>query len=189
MNTTIGGMNTISTMNTLLATSDDAFRISHINRNFGFCRSYPLVLVLPKDILDESLKKVARCHKLQRVPVIVWRNPRTKSLLLRGSAFCNKGFINLLVKGPQTNTSSSSDTNASMEQERYFDAIVKLTPTKMPFSGDLGDNDEPESIDITPLSIRKTGHHSATNRLQNLLPTRVLYDRPRTSKFNIIFFT
>ncbi len=71
----------------------------------------------------------------------------------------------------------------------YFDAIVKLTPTKMPFSGDLGDNDEPESIDITPLSIRKTGHHSATNRLQNLLPTRVLYDRPRTSKFNIIFFT
>ena len=28
--------------------------------------SYPLVLVLPKDILDESLKKVARCHKLQR---------------------------------------------------------------------------------------------------------------------------
>jgi hypothetical protein len=77
---------------------------------------------------------------------------------------------------------SSSDTNASMEQERYFDAIVKLTPTKMPFSVDLGDADEPESIDITPLSVRKT---APTNRLQNLLPTRVLYDRPRTSKFNI----
>ena len=164
--------------NSLLTTTDDAFRISHINRNFGFCRSYPLVLVLPKDILDESLKKVARCHKLQRVPVIVWRNPRTKSLLLRGSAFCNKGFINLLVKGPTTNTSSSSDTNASMEQERYFDAIVKLTPSKMPFSIELGDNDESESMDITPLSVRKT---TPTNRLQNFLPTRVLYDRPRTS--------
>ena len=137
-----------------------------------------MVLVLPKDILDESLKKVARCHKLQRVPVIVWRNPRTKSLLLRGSAFCNKGFINLLVKGPTTNTSSSSDTNASMEQERYFDAIVKLTPSKMPFSIELGDNDESESMDITPLSVRKT---TPTNRLQNFLPTRVLYDRPRTS--------
>jgi hypothetical protein len=123
-----------------------------------------------------------------RVPVIVWRNPRTKSLLLRGSAFCNKGFINLLVKGPQTNTSSSSDTNASMEQERYFDAIVKLTSAKMPFSIELGDGDEPESIDITPLSVRKTTHHSATNRLQNLLPTRVLHDRPRTSKFKIFSF-
>jgi hypothetical protein len=78
---------------------------------------------------------------------------------------------------------SSSDTNASMEQERYFDAIVKLTPTKMPFSVDLGDGDEPESTDITPLSVRKTGHHSATNRLQNFLPSRVLYDRPRTSMF------
>ncbi|CAF3991739.1 unnamed protein product [Adineta steineri] len=186
MNMTIaGGTNTVSMINTLLSTNDDVFRISHINRNFGFCRSYPLVLVLPKDILDESLKKVARCHKLQRVPVIVWRNPRTKSLLLRGSAFCNKGFINLLVKGPQTNTSSSSDTNASIEQERYFDAIVKLTPTKMPFSADLGDVDEPESIDITPLSVRKTPHHSATNRLQNFLPTRVLYDRPRTTSVNI----
>ncbi|CAF1097370.1 unnamed protein product [Adineta ricciae] len=186
MNMTIaGGTNTTPTMSAFMGTSDDVFRISHINRNFGFCRSYPLVLVLPKDILDESLKKVARCHKLQRVPVIVWRNPRTKSLLLRGSAFCNKGFINLLVKGPQTNTSSSSDTNASIEQERYFDAIVKLTPTKMPFSADLGDGDEPESIDITPLSVRKTTHHSATNRLQNLLPSRVLYDRPRTTSVNI----
>jgi hypothetical protein len=33
-----GGTNTVATINTLLATSDDAFRISHINRNFGFCR-------------------------------------------------------------------------------------------------------------------------------------------------------
>ncbi|CAF4371653.1 unnamed protein product, partial [Rotaria magnacalcarata] len=27
---------------------------------------YPLILALPKDMLDENLKKVARCHKLQR---------------------------------------------------------------------------------------------------------------------------
>ncbi|CAF1262181.1 unnamed protein product [Rotaria sordida] len=66
------------------------------------------------------------------VPVsVVWRNPRTKSLLLRGSAFFNKG--------------SSSDTNASIEQEHYFDVIVKLIATKMSFSTDLGDDDESES--------------------------------------------
>jgi hypothetical protein len=29
-----------SIINTLLATSDDAFRISQINRNFGFCQRY-----------------------------------------------------------------------------------------------------------------------------------------------------
>lgn len=51
----------------------------------------------------------------------------------------------------------------------------------MPFSVDLGDADESESTDITPLSVRKTTHHSATNRLQHLLPTRVLTDRPRTT--------
>ncbi len=33
---------------------------------------------------------------------------------------------------------------------KYFDAIVKLKPTKIPFSTDLGDGDEFESIDITP---------------------------------------
>jgi hypothetical protein len=39
MNTIVGGgTNTMSTMNSLSPTSDDAFRISHINRNFGFCR-------------------------------------------------------------------------------------------------------------------------------------------------------
>ncbi len=72
---------------------------------------------------------------------------------------------------------SSSDTNASMEQEYYFDEIVKLTPTKLPFSVELADGDELESIDITSLSVRKT---TLTNHLQNFLPNHVLYDRPRT---------
>ena len=79
---------------------------------------------------------------LFRVPVIVWRNPRTKSLLLRGSSFCNKGFINLLVKGPQTNSSSSSDTNASIETRTLLRRHRQVTPTKMPFTIDLGDGDE-----------------------------------------------
>ena len=39
MNSTNGNnTNTMSAINTLLATGDDAFRISHINRNFSFCR-------------------------------------------------------------------------------------------------------------------------------------------------------
>jgi hypothetical protein len=38
INTTVGGMNAMAAVNALLGTSDDAFRISHINRNFGFCR-------------------------------------------------------------------------------------------------------------------------------------------------------
>ena len=40
MNAGVGGTggNPLSTSSTLMGTSDDAFRISHINRNFGFCR-------------------------------------------------------------------------------------------------------------------------------------------------------
>jgi hypothetical protein len=34
----VAGMNTLVMVNTLLPTHDDSFRISHINRNFGFCR-------------------------------------------------------------------------------------------------------------------------------------------------------
>lgn len=96
----------------------------------------------------------------------------------------NKFFV-VLIKTYSTYLGSSSDTNASIEQERYFDAIVKLTPSKMPFSNELVDGDELESTDITPLSVRKTVHHSATNRLQYLLPTRVLHDRPRTSNYEL----
>jgi hypothetical protein len=48
----------------------------------------------------------------------------------------------------------------------------------MSFSAELGDRDEPESIDITSLFVRKATHHSATNRLRNLLSRRILYDRP-----------
>ncbi|CAM2707422.1 unnamed protein product [Rotaria socialis] len=98
--------------------SSEVFKLTFI-----YFSSYPLVLVLPKDILDENLKKVAPCHKLQRkvfnkikfliiikfslfkVSAIVWRYPRAKSLLLSGSSFCNKCCINLVVKEPQPNSS------------------------------------------------------------------------------------
>ncbi|CAM4911649.1 unnamed protein product [Rotaria socialis] len=42
--------------------SSEVFKLTFI-----YFSSYPLVLALPKDMLDENLKKVARCHKLQRV--------------------------------------------------------------------------------------------------------------------------
>lgn len=39
MSATTGiGMNTMSATSTIMTTTDDAFRISHINRNFSFCR-------------------------------------------------------------------------------------------------------------------------------------------------------
>ncbi|CAF4228661.1 unnamed protein product [Rotaria sp. Silwood2] len=44
---------------------------------------------------------------------------------------------------------------------------------------------EPESIDITHLSVGKTAH-SAINRLQNLLPTRVLCNCPRTTNLDTL---
>ncbi|CAF3744238.1 unnamed protein product [Rotaria socialis] len=80
--------------------SSEVFKLTFI-----YFSSYPLVLALPKDMLDENLKKVAR------LSAIVWRYPRAKSLLLSGSSFCNKCCINLVVKEPQPNSSSSSNTN------------------------------------------------------------------------------
>ncbi|CAM4807451.1 unnamed protein product [Rotaria magnacalcarata] len=76
-----------------------------INSTIEMNTIYPLILALPKDMLDENLKKVAR------LSAIVWRYPRAKSLLLSGSSFCNKCCINLVVKEPQPSSSSSSNTN------------------------------------------------------------------------------
>ncbi|KAF8764611.1 Myotubularin-related protein 13 like protein [Argiope bruennichi] len=71
----------------------EGFRISSVNSAYSVCRSYPALLVVPQIISDESVRKICRCHRHGRFPVITWRHPRTKSLLLRASCFMGKVLL------------------------------------------------------------------------------------------------
>ncbi|XP_048241880.1 myotubularin-related protein 13-like isoform X3 [Haliotis rufescens] len=106
----------------------EPFRISVVNANYSVCRSYPALLVVPQVVADESIRKFARCHRQSRFPVITWRHPRTKALLLRASGLHSRGLMGML-RHNQTSGTSSGETSSSLEQEKYFSALVAATPS------------------------------------------------------------
>ncbi|RWS28784.1 myotubularin-related protein 13-like protein [Leptotrombidium deliense] len=114
---------------------NENYRISTVNMNYSICQSYPIYVVVPAVINDESIRKLSRCYKYHRFPTIVWRHPKNKGLLLRGSSFHGKSVIGMFkgsvaagannVNGTTTQTSGEA---ANVEQDKFFKAIVSLTP-------------------------------------------------------------
>lgn len=105
----------------------EQFRVTTINSSYAICRSYPALLVVPQNVSDDSIRKLCRCYRHNRFPVITWRHPRTKALLLRSGSFHGKGVMGML-KGHQSSTSATSETSATIEQEKLMSAVVHNTP-------------------------------------------------------------
>lgn len=61
---------------------------------------------MPPNTGDDSIHRLARCYRQNRLPVITWRHPRNKALLLRGASFHGKGVMSML-KGPPTTTGTN----------------------------------------------------------------------------------
>ncbi|KAK3103033.1 hypothetical protein FSP39_015926, partial [Pinctada imbricata] len=108
----------------------EQFRITSINANFSVCRSYPALMVVPNSITDDSIRKLARTHRQYRFPVVSWRHPRTKALLLRASGFHSRGLMGML-KSDSSTGNVSGEISSALQQERYFKAIVDATPNSM----------------------------------------------------------
>ncbi|XP_048780689.1 myotubularin-related protein 13-like isoform X4 [Ostrea edulis] len=110
--------------------STEQFRISTVNSNFSVSKSYPALLVVPANFPDDSIRRFARTHRQYRFPVVTWRHPRTKALLLRASGFHGRGLMGMLKSDTTTGT-STGEISASLHQERYFSCIVSATPNSM----------------------------------------------------------
>ncbi|XP_022823540.1 myotubularin-related protein 5 isoform X1 [Spodoptera litura] len=115
------------------------FRLAHANAVYTLCRSYPAVIPVPESFGDDSLRRVARCYRQGRLPVLTWRHPRTHALLARSAAPHHKGVMGMLKASHQTqgNTQSGTETTSSLEQERYLATLVACTPASR---GDLEDS-------------------------------------------------
>lgn len=61
----------------------------------GVVCSYPGLLVVPHTVQDSSLHKVSRCYRHNRLPVVCWKHPRTKAILLRSGGFHSKSVVGL----------------------------------------------------------------------------------------------
>ncbi|XP_022088215.1 myotubularin-related protein 13-like isoform X3 [Acanthaster planci] len=150
----------------------EAFRISEVNIHFEVTRSYPSLVVVPSALSDDSIRRLAKCHRQYRFPAITWRHPSTKALLLRSSGFHSKGVMGMIsrtAQNPSTSGSSDTSTSKSLEQEKYFTAVVLNTPYGHSYKSDSLvslNSILPPSItlepDSTPNMGSRKGHSSGT---------------------------
>uniref|UniRef100_A0A4W6E6P6 SET binding factor 2 n=1 Tax=Lates calcarifer TaxID=8187 RepID=A0A4W6E6P6_LATCA len=133
------GLGTI-TASSSRSKSGEQFRITAVNRLYSLCRSYPGLLVVPQAVQDSSLHKVARCYRHNRLPVVCWKHPRTKAVLLRSGGFHGKSVVGLF----KSQNPSSTGVNpqhvscfevVSLEQEKYLQAILDSIPIYFKMNG------------------------------------------------------
>ncbi|XP_052006182.1 myotubularin-related protein 13-like isoform X3 [Xyrauchen texanus] len=129
------GLGTISTSSTR-SRSGEQFRVTAVNRLYSLCRSYPGLLVVPQIVQDSSLQKVSRCYRHNRLPVVCWKHPRTKAVLLRSGGFHSKTVVGLFKsQNPSSSAPASSDSSSSLEQEKYLQAILSSIPIYFKHNG------------------------------------------------------
>ncbi|XP_067352560.1 myotubularin-related protein 13 isoform X2 [Channa argus] len=130
------GLGTITTSSSR-SKSGEQFRVTAVNRLYSLCRSYPGLLVVPQAVQDNSLQKVARCYRHNRLPVVCWKHPRTKAVLLRSGGFYGKSVVGLFKSQNPSSTApaSSSDSSSSLEQEKYLQAILDSIPVYFKING------------------------------------------------------
>ncbi|XP_066503261.1 myotubularin-related protein 13 isoform X2 [Hoplias malabaricus] len=123
------GLGTI-TASSSRSKSGEQFRVTAVNRLYSLCRSYPGLLVVPQSVQDSSLQKVARCYRHNRLPVVCWKHPCTKAVLLRSGGFHGKSVVGLFKSQNPTTTApaASSELSSSLEQEKYLQAILSSIP-------------------------------------------------------------
>ncbi|KAA0720622.1 Myotubularin-related protein 5 SET-binding factor 1 [Triplophysa tibetana] len=103
------GLGTLS--NSLTRSKNEPFRISTVNRMYTVCR------------------------RQNRIPVVCWRNSRTKAVLLRSAGLHAKGVVGFF-KSPNATTSGPSQADStSLEQEKYLQAIISSMPSYSDASG------------------------------------------------------
>ncbi|XP_063771159.1 myotubularin-related protein 9 isoform X2 [Pseudophryne corroboree] len=69
----------------LLSAETDDWRLSYVNRDFSVCQSYPPIVIVPKSIDDESLRKVAAFRQGGRFPVLSYYHKKNSMVMMRSS--------------------------------------------------------------------------------------------------------
>ncbi|KAM9315667.1 myotubularin-related protein 9 [Gastrophryne carolinensis] len=69
----------------LLSSETDEWRLSHVNKDFSVCQSYPSSVIVPKTIDDESLRKVAAFRQGGRFPVLSYYHRKNGMVMMRSS--------------------------------------------------------------------------------------------------------
>ncbi|KAM9320111.1 myotubularin-related protein 9-like [Gastrophryne carolinensis] len=68
-----------------LKAETDTWRLSHVNRNFKVCPSYPEKVIVPLSCSDEALRRLATFRQGRRFPILSYYHSSNKAVLLRSS--------------------------------------------------------------------------------------------------------
>uniref|UniRef100_A0A3B3ZFZ0 phosphatidylinositol-3,5-bisphosphate 3-phosphatase n=1 Tax=Periophthalmus magnuspinnatus TaxID=409849 RepID=A0A3B3ZFZ0_9GOBI len=64
---------------------NESWTISKINSSYELCDTYPSILVIPTNISDEDIRRVALFRAKHRIPVLSWIHPETQATIVRCS--------------------------------------------------------------------------------------------------------
>eukprot|EP01117_Protostelium_nocturnum_P015191 TRINITY_DN5858_c0_g3_i1.p1 TRINITY_DN5858_c0_g3~~TRINITY_DN5858_c0_g3_i1.p1 ORF type:complete len:1023 (+),score=305.38 TRINITY_DN5858_c0_g3_i1:105-3173(+) len=69
------------------------WRITDINSDGRFCKTYPAVLAVPSSVTDANLRKIAGFRSMGRIPALTWRHPNASlnSVIVR----CSQPLVGL----------------------------------------------------------------------------------------------
>lgn len=85
--------------------------------------SYPAIVVIPSKVADDTILKVAKNHKLNRFPVAIWRNKRTKGTLLRCGTVA-KNILSAILRASLIHNRVQGNLNTNVtDDEKYFSEI------------------------------------------------------------------
>lgn len=83
------------------------------NEKYALCPSYPRRFLFPSSLSDEEITELAKFHKKKRFPVVTWRSPLNKCVLLRAA----------LTKYPRGNSNQQC-----LVDEQYCDMLAEASP-------------------------------------------------------------
>ncbi|KAF5537981.1 myotubularin related 1 [Fusarium phyllophilum] len=139
---------------------DKGWRITHINKDYTFCDTYPAFLVVPSKISDNVLKYAKEFRSRNRVPALSYIHPVNNCTITRSSQplsgitrktnvqdekLVAASFNALLPPGSEESTPLSSQPDVSLgnsslepelsETERYEDELISRSVAVYDSSG------------------------------------------------------
>ncbi|XP_065806196.1 myotubularin-related protein 1a isoform X3 [Labrus bergylta] len=64
---------------------NESWTISKVNSSYELCDTYPATLVIPTNISDDDIRRVAAFRVKHRIPVLSWIHPETQATIVRCS--------------------------------------------------------------------------------------------------------
>ncbi|XP_067842478.1 myotubularin-related protein 2 [Heptranchias perlo] len=100
---------------------NESWKLSRINDNYELCDTYPAILMVPENVPEDELKKVAAFRSRSRIPVISWIHPESQATITR----CSQPLVGMSGKRSKDDEKYLQvimDSNAQSHKIFIFDA-------------------------------------------------------------------